>query len=136
MPLSMVKAGVAAGGVIDAVGRVLGKLITNEVDRAQAEALLEQLRQQPGSLQVELNKIEAGHASLFVAGWRPFIGWVCGAALAYEFLIYPLGAWAAAVWYPDLRLPMLVNENLFELVLAMLGLAGLHSFESRRKAER
>ena len=79
---------------------------------------------------VELNKIEAAHRSIFVAGWRPFIGWTCGAALAWHFLGHPLAEWANAVFgTPPAVPPLLDDSNLMELVLAMLGLSGLRTFE-------
>jgi hypothetical protein len=82
------------------------------------------MAQKPGELQVELNKIEAGHRTIFVAGWRPFIGWICGLGLAYAFLIHP----TVDLWY-DGEMPALPTDIMLELVIAMLGLAGLRSAE-------
>ena len=82
--------------------------------------------------QLEVNKAEALHRSIFVAGWRPFIGWTCGLSLAYQFVVTPLAAWCLTMWSPGTPLPVLpefVTSNLFELVLAMLGLGGLRTFE-------
>ena len=74
---------------VEAVARTIDKLFTSDDERAHARAVAEKLRQQPHSLQIELNKIEARHSSVFVAGWRPFIGWLCGAGLAFCFWLTP-----------------------------------------------
>lgn len=79
--------------------------------------------------QAGINQEEAKSPSIFVSGWRPFIGWVCGVGLAYVFLIYPLLTWWAAAWRPAFVPPVLVADHLMELVMAMLGLGGLRTFE-------
>jgi hypothetical protein len=80
--------------------------------------------------QLAVNQAEAGSASVFVAGWRPFIGWVCGTALAYTYIGYPLLLWAGAAWFPGIKPPVLGNDGmLYELLLGMLGLGGLRTFE-------
>ena len=114
---------------IEAIGNVFDKLFTSDAERAQAEAVLEKLRQHPAELQVELNKIEAAHRSVFVAGWRPAVGWICAAGVGWAYLGHPLFLWAAALWSPGLTPPEIQIDSLFELVLAMLGMAGLRSFE-------
>lgn len=79
--------------------------------------------------QLEVNKVEAAHSSLFVAGWRPFIGWVCGAALAYQFVIRPIVTWAVpSMGYTIAEMPGL-DDNLWELLTGMLGLGGLRTYE-------
>lgn len=85
--------------------------------------MLEKLRQEPAKLQVELNKVEAQHRSLFVAGWRPFIGWVCGLALFNYFLLNP---W---LMYLTGRSVPIKIDALFELVIAMLGMGTLRTIE-------
>ena len=75
---------------IEAIGNVVDKLFTSDEERAQGKLLMEKLAQHPSELQVELNKVEANHRSIFVAGWRPFIGWVCGTGLSFVFVINPV----------------------------------------------
>jgi len=102
--------------------RVLEMENGKELEALKADTLLAQG-------QLEVNKEEAKSTSLFVAGWRPFIGWVCGSALAYQYLLRPLLPWfAAVVGFPVPPLPGL-EEALTELVFAMLGLGGLRTFE-------
>lgn len=107
-----------------------------EKARAEAEATLLTLLGQQQQGQVEINKVEAANPQLFVAGWRPFIGWVCGVALGYTYIIAPFWAWVLVVWYPGVLLPTLPTDNLFELVLAMLGLGGLRTFEKIKGVPR
>jgi len=76
-------------------------------------------------LQTKINEIEAQHRTLFVAGWRPFIGWVCGLAFAYHFILFPI----IRTIYPDVQFPKLDTEPLFTVLLGMLGLGGLRTFE-------
>ena len=82
--------------------------------------------------QREINKAEAAHGSLFVAGWRPAIGWVCALALGFQYLVRPLLAWAGGTWWPHLPLLPGIDEALWELMFGMLGLGGLRSFEKAR----
>jgi len=77
-------------------------------------------------IQTKINEIEAGHRTVFVAGWRPFIGWVCGVALAYNFVIRDLFIWALK---PESIPPALQMEHLMTVLLGMLGLGGLRTYE-------
>ena len=77
-------------------------------------------------LQTKINEIEAGHRTLFVAGWRPFIGWICGVALAYNFVIRDL---FICITKTTDAPPALQMEHLMTVLLGMLGLGGLRTFE-------
>jgi len=77
-------------------------------------------------LQGEINKIEAQHRTIFVAGWRPFIGWVCGFALAYNFVLRDLLIWFIG---PEQVPPALQMEHLMTVLIGMLGLGGMRTFE-------
>ena len=115
---------------VGAVGNVLDDLFTSKEEKAQAEMVLEKLRQQPDKLQVELNKVEAGHRSVFVAGWRPFIGWVCGFAFAYHYILQPFLVFAIlALGYELPELPAFEMEALQKVMMGMLGLGTLRTFE-------
>lgn len=117
---------------VEAVGNVLDKLFTSDEEREQAKAVMEKLRQRPLELQVELNKLEAQHRSRFVAGWRPFIGWVCGVGLAFTFVINPLIEWLSIFIGVDVTTgPNVPTEIMMELVLAMLGMGALRTFEKK-----
>lgn len=80
--------------------------------------------------QLEVNKAEATNTNMFVAGWRPFVGWICGSALAYTYLLYPLLIWVSTIWFPATIPPVLGNnEMLYELLFGMLGMGALRTFE-------
>ncbi len=104
--------------------------------RKQAEQDLLGFIAQQQNAQSEINKIEAVHPKIFVSGWRPFIGWVCGASLAYTYIVAPFWSWVLVLWYPDVSLPALPTESLFELVLALLGLGGLRTYEKTKGVTR
>ena len=79
--------------------------------------------------QMEVNKAEATNNSLFVAGWRPFIGWTCGAAFAYKFVLAPAGAFAMAAAGHPLELPVLDFTEMSTILVGMLGLGSLRTVE-------
>lgn len=117
------------------IGSLIGSVrsaITGDVSpekKAEIEAKLLELEYNLSKLQTDINLEEAKNPNLFVSGWRPSIGWVCSFALAYTFIFYSLIEWGlrladSAIQPPDLRV-----DYLFELVMAMLGLGGLRTFE-------
>lgn len=84
--------------------------------------------------QMEINKIEAAGEGTFKSGWRPFIGWVCGSALAYEFIFRPLLCWAVATWVNTPTLPPeLPMGDLMTLLFGMLGLGAYRTYEKVQK---
>jgi len=76
-------------------------------------------------LQTKINEVEAQHRSLFVSGWRPSVGWVCSLAFAYHFVAFPI----IRTIYPDVDFPQLDTEPLFTVLMGMLGLGGLRTYE-------
>jgi len=86
--------------------------------------------------QIDVNKAEAANPSVFVAGWRPFVGWVCGAALAYQFVGKPLLSFGfAAYGHPLPPLPG-IDDTLWQLLFGMLGLGGLRTVEKVKGVTR
>jgi len=83
--------------------------------------------------QLEVNKAEASHRSAWVAGWRPFIGWVCGVALAWHFVLSPVIIFLAA-WFNVVlpTLPTFDMGSLMTVLMGMLGLGGLRTFEKSK----
>ena len=89
--------------------------------------------------QMAINSKEAEHKSIFVAGWRPFVGWVGGFALAYQFVLYPLMLWAWAIvdptnaaGFPIKPPPVLDAEELYTVLLGMLGIGAMRSFDKAK----
>lgn len=126
--------------IIEIGARLLDKVIPDKDAREKAQfELMRAAQDQDFQLalgQLKVNEAEAQHASIFVAGWRPAIGWVCVIALAYNFLIYPLLTWWVAATGATFTPPPILSENLMELVLGMLGLGALRSFEKWKGVTR
>lgn len=115
-----------AKGIIDKIWP--DKTEAQKAEMAQAMVLLQgQLGLAQG--QLDVNKVEAGSRSLFVAGWRPFIGWVCGAALVYQYILRPFVE--AGFTLSGKPIPLLpgLDDNLYQLLLGMLGMGVFRTYE-------
>ena len=127
------------GAIIESVGKVAGDLITTEKERRQLDLEEKKIDQATDLAQIEVNKVEAASFSVFVAGWRPAIGWIGAAALAYQFLAYPLFLWVwtylqGTGWIPrELQPPpVLKADELWVILSGILGIAGMRSFEKTK----
>lgn len=117
---------------LDIGGKLIDRLWPNPADAEKAKYELFKL-QQSGELQLavgqmEINKVEAGSTSLFVSGWRPFVGWVCGAGLVYSFIGQPLLSWASSTWGFSIP-PSLDLGTLLTVLGGLLGLGSLRTVE-------
>ena len=79
--------------------------------------------------QLDINKTEAASRSVFVAGWRPFIGWTCGAAMAYSYVLQPVLTFGLAQANYLVALPSVELGEMMPVLMGMLGLGGLRSYE-------
>lgn len=86
--------------------------------------------------QIEVNRTEAAHNSLYVAGWRPFIGWSCGVAMAFNYVGVPLVETGSVLYGTPLALNPLDLEVMMPVLLGMLGLGGMRSYEKRNGVAR
>ena len=121
------------------IGPVTGLLDKFVEDKDQKNALAHEIAtmserhaQQLAMAQIEVNKAEAASGSVFKGGWRPFIGWVCGFAFAYHFILQPIllfGTAAAGVSLPPL--PEFDMSQMMPVLLGMLGLGGLRTYEKK-----
>lgn len=128
----MIRDPITAG--IDLANSVVNKIWPDKTEQEKAE-LAASLAVIQGQMQI--NQAEAASSSVFVAGWRPFIGWVCGAALAYTFLGYPVLVWASTLWFPHVTPPALrMDEMLYQLLFGMLGMGALRTFEKVKGVAR
>jgi hypothetical protein len=121
-----------AFGIDDAIAaglKVIDKFVPDPAAKAKAEAELRADLLASDRAQMEVNKAEAQTGSLFIGGWRPAIGWVLAAAVAYTYLLVPIGMWVAFVVGKPIAKPPVLDANLWELMFAMLGLGGLRTFE-------
>ena len=123
--------------LIGPVTGLLDKFIEDKDQKAKLAhdlaTMAERHAQELAKGQLEINAAEAKHRSIFVAGWRPFIGWTCGIALAWHFVLAPVvifGAGYAGVALPEL--PTFDMDSLMTVLLGMLGLGGLRTFEKAK----
>lgn len=135
------------GKVLDGLGNVgkvfkdiraaiTGKEVLDPNKQAELEIGLMQAEATLSQAQTDINKIEAAHKSIFIAGWRPYIGWVCGTALAWSFFICPLLTWVLLLCGITITPPPIPVALLINIVLAMLGLGGLRTFEKYKNIEK
>ena len=99
---------------------------------AAAQKLLEM--QQSGDLQIianqiKLNEAEATNPRLFVSGWRPFVGWVCGTALAVQLVLGPIMVWVCKMSGHPIEMLVMDNSLLTTMLVGMLGLGGMRTVE-------
>lgn len=85
--------------------------------------------QQKAQMQADVNKVEAANSNFFVAGWRPAVGWVCSIGLLTQFIVAPLATWASGLFGKTVTFPSLDMGTLLTLLLGMLGLGGMRTFE-------
>lgn len=132
--------------LISLLSPILGKvldMIPDPAKRAQAKieaelALKEQEQKLLDSLlkadegQIEVNKIEAAHQSLFVSGWRPFVGWTCGAGFAWATVLQPIAVFTLAVFHHPMVTPQIQTEVLIQALFGLLGMGAMRSFEKMK----
>lgn len=126
--------------LIGPVSNLLGKFIEdkdvkNKLSHELA-TMAERHAQELSKGQIEANVAQAKHPSLFVAGARPAIMWICALGLLTQFFIMPIAEWATAIWMPEITLPKLATGELMTLTLSLLGLGGMRSFEKSKGVAR
>ena len=123
MAIDPITAGLELGG------KILDKLFPNPEERAALQVKLIELQQSGELAQIEVNKIEAANENLFVSGWRPFIGWVCGIAFAYHLVFQPLLSFLLANAGHQTALPVFDRAMLTDTLFGMLGFGSLRTVE-------
>lgn len=123
----------ALGPIMDGVLRFIPD--KNERAKAKEQFETQMLAAMTGLVQgqLQINMKEAQHGSIFVAGWRPAIGWICGIALGWNYILQPIVLWVAflsGVEGLD-KAPKLDTAELTTILLGMLGLGGLRTYEKR-----
>jgi hypothetical protein len=120
--------------LIEPVTGILDKFVEDKDQKAklahEISTMADRHAQQLALAQIEVNKAEAASNSVWKGGWRPFVGWVCGAAFAYHFVLQPLAIFGLAAY--GMEVPPLPNFDMGQLMtvlMGMLGLGGLRSFE-------
>ena len=122
--------------VVGVVDNVLDKFVEDKDLRAKLNHELKTQVQQANMAQIEVNKVQASHPSIFVAGARPAIMWICAFGLGWQFVFQPICVWGLAIWATDIVLPVMPTEGLLTLTLSLLGLGGMRSFEKTKGIQR
>jgi hypothetical protein len=125
---------IAGSGIVSAaegIANIIDQFVETDDEKRIAEMIKAKMMMKPSLAQVELNKIEAGHRSIFVAGWRPFIGWVCGFALLWHFILFDFLTWITVNFFPHVtNIPQLTGtETLVTVLLSLLGLGAMRTAE-------
>ena len=114
-------------GIIDKVADNVDRFTLDKEEKAQLIAEI-------NKAQIEVNKVEAGSTSLFVSGWRPFVGWTCGVALCYHFILQPFLTFLLFAFGYQITLPTFDMGTLTTILMGMLGLGGLRSYEKVKRS--
>ena len=114
-------------GIIDKVADNVDRFTLDKEEKAQ-------LITEINKAQLEVNKVEAGSTSLFVSGWRPFVGWTCGVALCYHFILQPFLTFLLFAFGYQITLPTFDMGTLTTILMGMLGLGGLRSYEKVKRS--
>lgn len=143
--------GILAGPLLeigkDLIDRLWPDKVAQEKERAAAELELLRLTQSERMAdkanevaiaieQIKVNQEEAKNTNVFVSGWRPFIGWTCGCAFLYAFLLGPLITSISAAYGYSVPLPPIDMDNMIYVLGGMLGLGGLRSLEKVKGVAR
>jgi hypothetical protein len=128
-------------GAIEATSNLLSGILKRVLPEKVSEETALKLNQeltlaimnnqlQPLLAQLNINAEEAKHDSIFVAGWRPFVGWVCGASFAYTFILQPFAVFVTVLFaWQAPPLPSLDMMPMLTVLGGMLGLGAMRSYE-------
>ena len=122
--------------LIDPVSTILDKFVADKDLKAKLQHELDQELHKANMAQIEVNKEQAKHSSLFVSGARPAIMWVCCLGLFWSFFLAPFLSWLIVASGSTATLPAIETEGLLSLTLALLGLGGYRSFEKFKGVAR
>ena len=128
------------GAILPIANTVIDRLVPDKNLQAKVKAEMEKTlvhAEAAGMLaQSQANIEQAKHPSIFVAGARPAIMWICAVALGWQFIGNPIAIWGVALWAPDTPIPSIPSEGLFPLTMSLLGLGTMRSAEKWRGVAR
>lgn len=126
--------------LIGPVAGLLDKFIPDADEKmkiaAELSTMAERHAQELAKGQLEVNKVEAASKSMFVAGWRPAVGWVCVLGMAMNFIIVPLGNFGLSVADVQVVIPMIDTSQMMPVLMGMLGLGAMRTVEKVQKVSR
>jgi Holin of 3TMs, for gene-transfer release len=125
--------------LIDPVAKIIDRVIPDKTAAAaaKAELLSDETKGEINNAlaQIQTNQAEAASKSIFVAGWRPFVGWVCGVAFAYVYVLQPFAQFmlvAFRVNFDVAKLPVINISDMMPVLLGMLGLGAMRSYDKNQ----
>ena len=126
--------------LIGPVTGLLDKFIEDKDQKAalahEVATMAENHAQELAKGQLEVNKVEAAHQSLFVAGWRPAVGWVCVLGMFGNFITIPFSNFILALLELDIIIPLVPLETMMPVLMGMLGLGAMRSYEKKNSVHR
>ena len=102
----------------------------------ELSTMAEKHAQELAKAQIEVNKAEAQHRSLFVSGWRPAVGWTCCIGLASQYILIPMANFALALADSTIEIPVLDMATMMRVLMGMLGLGAMRTVEKTKKVQR
>jgi len=126
--------------LIGPVTGLLDKFIEDKDQKARLAhdlaTMADQHAQELAKGQLEVNKVEAAHQSLFVAGWRPAVGWVCVLGMFGNFITIPFSNFVLALLDIDIVIPLVPLETMMPVLMGMLGLGAMRTYEKKNNVHR
>lgn len=130
------------GDIVQSAAKIIGLFVEDPTEKAKALAKLNEMSHDEIMAQMDMDKsiavaqaqtntAEASSGSIFVAGWRPFVGWVCGAAYAYTFVLQPFFVFILAAFGRNVVPPALSMSDLVPVLFGMLGLGAMRSWDKK-----
>jgi len=119
------------GGIFTSLREAItGKKIEDPAEMLRIGTILDKLQNAIMLGQIDINKIEAAHPSIFVSGWRPFVGWSCAFALCYVSILEPIMRFIAMVCFSYTgEFPAVDSVITMQVLLGMLGIGGMRTFD-------
>ena len=121
--------------LIEPVSDIVGKFVKDKDLQAKLDHELQTLFHQANLAQIEILKEDAKSSNWFQNSWRPFVGWTCGVAMAYHFILHPLLHTILTAFGVQVDLPDFEFSQLSTILMAMLGMSGLRSYEKTKKGQ-
>ena len=118
--------------VVGIAGKVLDKFIQDKDLKAKLQHEMDMQLHNANLAQIDVNKAEAASGSIFKGGWRPFVGWVCGVAMLYHFLLQHIIVFTLSAAGITFDLPEFDMGSLMTILMGLLGLGGLRTFEKHK----
>ena len=128
----MVLGKIFSGDTIKTVGGVIDDMHFSGEEKEKLKLQFAEVEAKLKEKQLDINKVEAGHRSVFVSGWRPFLGWISGLSIGYVYLFQPIFDMILQMFGVEVNWVVLDLGQLMPLILGMLGLGGLRSFEKAK----